>query len=453
MTISEFENTVLHELSLLELCPQSLSDDFFIGAAVSGGADSLSLLLSLVSIYTSHKIKVITVNHNIRSSSETLGDALYVKTLCDSLGVYCKIVEIERGVIAQYAQTQCNGIEDAARVLRYEAFDDFIHEEKIKALCIAHNQNDQLETVVMRFLQGSGIESSSGIKAKRDYFVRPLLNISRRQIEDYLVQKKCKWRTDSTNIDNNYLRNKIRNILIPQLDFIYPGWKNAVLSASQKNADDNLELGAIASSFKLIKRQHDVLIDKEKFLGISRSIKRRVLYRAINLYGYGERFPFALINQICDWNPYSNNRLRYDRILICNDEKYLYIKEYKKDINEYGFIGIIKGDTEVLLDNGKLRSKITDNRIVIYNDLLTVSLLCKSRVPVVVRSYQKGDRIKTCSGTYKSVGDIYSDWHVPQNKKSSIPLVVIDEIDGKKIIAVLGCFYGYKNWILEDYKL
>ena len=93
--------------------------------------------------------------------------------------------------------------------------------ENVSCVCLAHNLNDNIETVLMRFLQGSSFEGLSGIKFVREKFVRPLLNISRLDIENYLKLQNIKWQTDKTNYDNKYLRNKIRLDLIPFLDVTF----------------------------------------------------------------------------------------------------------------------------------------------------------------------------------------------------------------------------------------
>ena len=165
-----------------------------IGAAVSGGADSVSLLLSLSKSFgkigMKNRLEVITVNHGIREKTQTDGDALFVQNLCESLGISCKVVSFEQGEAAKNAEKRGKGLEEAAREMRYKAFYDFIAEKNLSFLCLAHNQNDQTETILMRLLKGSGSEGLGGIPKRRGKIIRPLLNISRAEIENYLAEKK-----------------------------------------------------------------------------------------------------------------------------------------------------------------------------------------------------------------------------------------------------------------------
>ena len=159
--IDSFENKVKKGLERCGICIEELKRSCLpLGIAVSGGADSLSLLVSLARIFNkSIPLKVITINHNIRRYEESRGDADFVKALCEKLAlegaaVSCKIVEIERNLISSQAAAEKTSVEDSARSFRYKAFEKFIDEEGLCALCLAHTQNDQLETVLMRFLQG-----------------------------------------------------------------------------------------------------------------------------------------------------------------------------------------------------------------------------------------------------------------------------------------------------------
>ena len=151
-----FEKKVLFGLKYCGIDTESISDNSPLGIAVSGGADSVSLLLSLSSLFSSRILRVITVDHGIRPNEESGGDALFVENLCRSMSISCKVVKIPHGKIAKNAGESSDSLEAVARDFRYEAFFSFIKEENLCALCLAHNQNDQTETLLMRFLQEIG---------------------------------------------------------------------------------------------------------------------------------------------------------------------------------------------------------------------------------------------------------------------------------------------------------
>ena len=148
-----------------------------------------------------------------------------VKNLCKHYGdkkavndISFEVKNLCKGEVFSYSKEKGCVVEAAARDLRYKAFEEFITKYDLVFLCLAHNKNDQVETALMRFLQGGSVYSSSCIPQVRQKFIRPLLNISRTQIEEYLLKLNVLWRYDSTNLDNEYLRNKIRNELVPFLN-------------------------------------------------------------------------------------------------------------------------------------------------------------------------------------------------------------------------------------------
>ena len=307
--MSNFEDLVREGLFNCHIhLPNVSHDGGIIGAAVSGGADSVSLLVSLCHLLKPHSIplKVITVNHYIRQESESCGDVDFVKQLCQSLknqgyDVELTVHELQKGQVAALAEKKSIGIEAAARELRYEAFDKFIEQNKLKCLCLAHNKNDQLETLLMRFLQGAGTDSAAGIPQIRGKYVRPLLDIERTEIEKYLTQNNITWRTDSTNSDTAYLRNRIRSELVPLLNENFAGWDKAVLTGAQKAADDSEVLSQI------IVMEPEELSWDDSFYEFPRGLQIRVLLKLANNAGCSTRIPYAFLLDVCDYVKHADN--------------------------------------------------------------------------------------------------------------------------------------------------
>jgi len=326
--LSDFEKKVLKGLSHCGCGSECHS----LGIAVSGGADSLSLLLSLSSIFGSEKIRVITVDHGIRSGEESGGDAHFVWNLCEAKGIKCKIVKIEGGLIEKLARRQKKSIEDLARKIRYEAFEAFIKEEGLSFLALAHNQNDQLETVLMRFLQGSGTEGLAGISRVRGKYIRPLLDISRDEIESYLIKKNQEWRTDETNFETKYLRNKVRNLLIPFLRENFPGFGKALLNGAKKARWDEefFQLKAKDCHTDIRRRCTQIDADKkeisfkrDEFYSLHKALSRRVFVSALNEAGFGERFPFYLLDEILLWKNEKKRELSFENVMF----EFLFLKK------------------------------------------------------------------------------------------------------------------------------
>ncbi len=190
---------------------------------ISGGADSVCLLNVLselkeklgISLYAVH------VNHMIRGA-EADSDESYVKECCEKLGIPFKAFHID---VPSLAKEEGLTLEEAGRKARYEAFSVAASEFETEnyKIAVAHNKNDLAETLILNMARGTGIAGIKGIPAKRENIVRPLLCAERKEIEAYLDKSGIKYCTDSTNLSDDYTRNKIRHNIIPELMLINSG--------------------------------------------------------------------------------------------------------------------------------------------------------------------------------------------------------------------------------------
>ena len=439
--MEEFEKNVQQALHDCGVHLSNVSSDgFAIGAAVSGGADSVSLLAALCAICKPFSIplKVITVNHYIRQESETCGDVEYVKLLCGNLqeqgyDVELTVCELEKGQVGSLAEKKSIGIEAAARELRYAAFEKFIEQKDLKCLCLAHNKNDQLETLLMRFLQGAGTESRGGIPQVRGKYVRPLLGIERAQIEEYLNQKKISWRNDSTNNDTTYLRNKIRSELVPVLNEKFTGWDKAVLTGAQKALDDAEVLGSLSLS-----KGHQM---DASFYNLPRALKIKALLRAANEAGCDTRIPYVFLRDVCDYCDCADNynrrkvEKRFSDLCIILDQDGVQVKKCDEVQNEIVFSAIIEKSGFYEIPSGQVF--VPDG----------------FEFPVLMRSWRTGDEVQTADGGTKKLADVFSDWHVPVQMRQYIPVVQELKSPEQKIVCILGSCLGYKDWIVKNEKV
>lgn len=435
-----------------------------LGAAVSGGADSVALLFSLAELCKNAgaELCVISVNHFIRPDEETCGDFEFVRNLCERLYSqgFCVSFfpyELEKGSVKNLANIKNCGIEAAARELRYKAFESFITEQKLNALCLAHNQNDNFETLLMRFLQGASASSSGGIPRTNGKIIRPLLDISREQIEEYLNAKNENWRTDNTNFDENYLRNKIRRKLIPFLEQNFNGWKKALLSGAEKASDDaEVILGAVEEAESLLQISDGIKIDRSVFDSLKKGVRIRVLLNAMNTLGLDERIPYQFLRDVTDCRA---ERFCKDfrNIQICAEKDALFIKKTNKNSTDLNFFAIIEeeGDFEFPFGTVQVRAKesefndsgdsFADAEVSVAVDGKIV--LKKIMLPFCVRSFRMDDSVQCADGGARKIKDVYSDWHVPEKSKALIP--VIEELckaeQNRKFI--IGSVLGFKNWL------
>jgi tRNA(Ile)-lysidine synthase len=190
-------------------------DNCIVG--VSGGADSVCLLTVLHRL--SHRLGIrlyaVHINHMIRGE-EADGDENYVKELCSRYDIPFYSYHID--VTALAAESGLT-VEEAGRMARYNCFRKTGEKLDLAAykIAVAHNKNDVCETVILNLTRGTGMSGMKGIAAGRDNIIRPLISVSRQDIEKYLEQEGIAYRTDSTNLSTDYTRNKIRHLILPEL--------------------------------------------------------------------------------------------------------------------------------------------------------------------------------------------------------------------------------------------
>ncbi|MBQ7618853.1 MAG: tRNA lysidine(34) synthetase TilS [Treponema sp.] len=347
-----------------------------VGVAVSGGADSVCLLRVLSKAFALEreekksdfpKLVCVTVDHSIRPESESSGDAAFVAELRKKFGVACFVKKIERGFVEKTAAGRSNGLEDAARFLRYKLFEEFASESGAEFVCLAHNQNDFLETVLMRFLQGSSASGLGGIAAARGIYLRPLLGVGRAEIEGYLRRQKIEWRTDSTNFDNSYLRNKIRNLLLPFLDENFDGWKKALLSAAEKSTLENealekfLDLSLEGGGGFVVGEDGVAEISKNLFFRMPVALRRRLLFRAFDLLKAPARVPNSFVRQISSWPEKDFKNACAAGLEAFSKKDKVFIKIQQKEATEKGFFDIIM-EKGPLSEAFVLRSRATGDK-------------------------------------------------------------------------------------------
>lgn len=196
---------------------QLLSYDGLHVVALSGGADSVALLRVLLDL--GYRVEAAHCNFRLRGK-ESDRDEQFVKNLCQNLGVSLHLIHFET---VEYANIHQVSIEMAARELRYGYFRQLREDIGAETVCVAHHRDDAVETLLMNLLRGAGIHGLTGIRPCNEYIVRPLLGVSRQEILEYLDSIGQDYVTDSSNLQPDVLRNKLRLQLIPLLEQLSPG--------------------------------------------------------------------------------------------------------------------------------------------------------------------------------------------------------------------------------------
>jgi tRNA(Ile)-lysidine synthase len=255
-------------------------------AAVSGGADSTAMLTALAALRErgGFSLRCLHVEHGIRDAAESRGDARAVAALCKRLAVPCRVVSVKHGRIAEVAAQRGLGIEGAARSFRRRIWNREARRIGAARVLVAHTTDDLLETALMRVLRGVGPAGLAAMPRENGRILRPLLALTRRDVLAYLAERGVSFRTDSTNSDIRYLRNRIRHRLVPCLDTFFPQWRTTLfrMAETQRLIADffSAELPRRAAW----QRDGDALwLDEQVFFALPLILREEALFEAVDL--------------------------------------------------------------------------------------------------------------------------------------------------------------------------
>jgi tRNA(Ile)-lysidine synthase len=247
-----------------------------IVVGVSGGPDSVCLLDILVRLAKKRKFEllVVHVNYGLRTTDSDK-DEIFVRKLAEKYDLNLEFLNAKK-------ESQKNHTENFLRDIRYDFFEKIRKENKFDLIAVAHNQDDQAETILMRLIRGSGLLGLSSIRPKNNRIVRPLLNVSRQEIIIYLKENELKHRIDKTNLEDKFLRNKIRNNLIPLMEENYnPILKETLANSAGSIADDyDFIYQSAQRVFKKIdfnKDKNVYFFESKEFLKNHRALQKQIL--------------------------------------------------------------------------------------------------------------------------------------------------------------------------------
>lgn len=247
---------------------------------VSGGPDSISMLNILNEIKEEMKFEIYVahINHMIRKEAED--DEIYVQQYCEKNNIQCFV---KRANVQEIANIEKIGTEEAGRNIRYEFFEEVLQKVGANKIAIAHNKNDKIETIVMNLLRGSGLSGLKGIEPIREQrIIRPLIECERQEIEQYCEQYKLEPRIDKTNFENDYTRNKIRNIVIPYIKNEFnPNIIETMDRLSQVATEESnyieLQVEKIYQKLLIERSQNQVILKLKEFNQQEKVIKNRLI--------------------------------------------------------------------------------------------------------------------------------------------------------------------------------
>ncbi|MDR3293164.1 MAG: tRNA lysidine(34) synthetase TilS [Clostridiales bacterium] len=439
-----------------------------VAVGVSGGADSIALLYALFSLREVFGIEVFAVhiNHGIRGAAAARDEEL-VGAFCEREGI--RFYRFETDVPREAKRTGLS-LEECGRVKRYEIFDSLIREGKCEKVALAHHKGDQAETLMMRILRGTGVNGLVGMKPIRGgVYIRPMLNILKDRILEFVREKGLPCATDETNLDNAYTRNFIRNEVFPLLKTRYPDLETALCRLAE-NAGETVSLTEsgeykVAFDGQTAEFSTEVLesaavkdaLDRVFFhFGITSDIEARHATELKKLIaaenGSGIDLPFGVravkeYGRIAFFRPKKNEGLNIDffevlkdGVIETDDKKIVFTRIPKEEIDADFFKekrGIeAKNDAEIKDSRTEEKNSgaetknggIEEKKKTLYLDL--------DKIPkdARIRFCEDGDVFQKLGGGRKKLCDYFTDIKLERRLRETTPLIV----SGHNVLAVIG---------------
>jgi tRNA(Ile)-lysidine synthase len=419
--------------------------------ALSGGPDSVCLLNILSSLREELSIDIVAahLNHLLRGE-DSFKDEEYVIDICNRMGIKCFIKRVD---INSYSEEHKLSSEMAGRNVRYDFFDEVIKKEGFNKIATAHNSNDQAETILFRLMRGTGLEGLGGIKACRDNkVIRPILCLSREEVEKYIQLQNLKPRIDKTNFEKIYNRNKIRLDILPYMkenfnkDIIQTLNRMSVLLQMDNKFIENL---ALTLYNKYCIEGGDYFIIKKEVFNEEEPIVNRVIRNAVTRYSKSnydfEMKHIYIISNLAKMT--SGKALDLPNGVYAENiygDIYIKSKVKKYDINDKEKKIILskdnisekrikfnKFDIKFSVINNYQRNGISlkQNNLIRYFDFDKISDI------ISVRNRLDGDKmIPLGMNGNKKIKDIFMDMKIPKEERDNIPILCFDE----KIAWIIG---------------
>ncbi|KRO64952.1 MAG: hypothetical protein ABR80_01570 [Cryomorphaceae bacterium BACL11 MAG-121015-bin20] len=372
------------------------SKDSNLLLAISGGADSVCLFFALKEL--GYNVELAHCNFNLRAE-ESDEDEYFVRELANKYGVKYHVNSFET---QKYASEQKISIQMAARDLRYKWFDELLAVNNLDFVITAHHKDDNVETFFINLIRGTGVNGLCGIKAKNKKIIRPLLEISRQEIERYLTKNKIKYRNDSSNSEVKYLRNKIRHQLMPLLKEMNPNIEQII-------TNEIFVLDGVSKVFQeqMTAIKERLLVQKEGIYKLNISELIELQHLEVILFEILKPFGFSEVDQIIKAiNSQSGKQFFSDTYQLIIDREQIIIsalENHQEDI-EIREIEIEIKNPLTMKFAGSLDFSLNKNPNVAKLDFDKLSF------PLKLRKWKNGDKFKPLGmRNFKKVSDFFID--------------------------------------------
>lgn len=390
---------------------QLLSQDELHLVALSGGADSVALLLILQQL--GYRLEAVHCNFHLRGE-ESDRDERFVCELCEKKNIPVHLIHFDT---EEYAKLHQVSIEMAARELRYRYFEQLRTDIGASTVCVAHHRDDSVETVILNLARGTGLDGLCGIRPRNGRIVRPLLCVSRSEIEQFLGSIGQPYVTDSTNLKADVLRNKVRLNVLPLLRDLNP-------SVDQHIADAALRMQEVRKIYdSSVENQLDSIF-KDGAVNISDLLSspspKALLYELMSRYGFSTTQVNEVFKSLMDRTGIIWNSNDYDLLI---DRGRLCIESHQEQMKE---VKIPECGTYVFADEKRIHVSCVDGHTVSRNPDMATLDADKVEFPLLLRTVQQGDSFVPfgMSGR-RLLSDYLTDLHLSRFERRK-QLVVLD---------------------------
>lgn len=410
---------------------------------VSGGADSVALLSVLKEIAPSLSLEIHVAHLNHLLRKEAVDDAAFVQRLAHSLEIP---VTVGYARVAHLARVHKMSIEEAGRWARYNFLRHVARRVDAPRIAVGHHLGDQVETVIFNLLRGAGPAGIAGIPVYNRGVVRPLLGVTREEIEDYCRCCGLAWCTDATNLTTDYQRNRIRVELLPYLRrFFNPQVDQAIAQTADIISEENGFLDEVAvfllREIAEESQQLGFKISLDKFLLLPLSLRRRLLRQVIKRKGGGlKNMGYQNYNDCLTFleesRPGGEFHLPHGLRLVKNKRYFTVLRgsPQESDWKRVQHLLEIPGETEIPELGLSIKAEIKQYQgdpdqllYFLHNNYQVCFDYDKIELPLFVRTRCAGDRIRPFGlGGTKKLKKLFNDLKVPSQQRDSVPLVVSD---------------------------
>lgn len=402
-----------------------VSENDRIAVGVSGGADSMLLLWALLDKQKKigFEMIVVHINHHIRKETSER-DQQFVEIFCKKHKIKQITVDVN---VENLKNEKKYTLEEAARKLRYAAFDDVMRNNNLNKLFLAHHKNDQVESILMHIFRGAGISGASGMRENQKV-IRPLLSLSKNEILKICSEYNIEYVIDETNENNEYSRNAIRNKLIPLIETIYPKATENIYRFGKRCEEFQNYIEDLLNFELIIESKENILLKDKAFENPSFIVREYIkkVFENLNIFDDIEAKHYVAIYNL--HHSEVNKQIDLPHQIIAR-KTYSGISFLKKQettdlVNEYGFlIGTINIDGV-----GQIKTEFVSKDDVEYgNGSLYVDYNKISNL-AVWRMRKLGDNFAKLGNGSKKLNDYFTDKKIEVEKRNKIPVLTIDNI-------------------------